>query len=225
MPLREPPSGAGSLSDLPAVPLVGVTLYRVWRHRSPDGTTRDHPWWFASAPTDVADGGRFDLPEPMGTCYLATDPVAAILEALRAHLTALPTAELAVRRIATIHPPGRAPDAADVTDPAVTGVGFTAALWAGLDRPLTRRWAAAIRRDGWWALRAGIQHDPTGRLRAITLFDGSGGHPPTVDGEWTWTDASLDGDTDARAGLAACGVTIRGPANLPVATLDDDQPG
>lgn len=35
------------------------------------------PWWFGSSLA-----GRFDLPEPHGTCYLAADPLAALLEVL-----------------------------------------------------------------------------------------------------------------------------------------------
>src|SRR5262245_44247773 len=35
------------------------------------------PWWFGSSLA-----GRFDLPEPDGTCYLAADEIAALLELL-----------------------------------------------------------------------------------------------------------------------------------------------
>lgn len=56
---------------------------------------RRSPWWFAS------DGaGRFDLPVPHGTCYLAVDPVAALLEVARG-LTILSQDFLARRRLAS----------------------------------------------------------------------------------------------------------------------------
>ena len=40
------------------------------------------PWWYASAPSTAAHGGRFDLSEPHGTCYVANDIEAAVRERL-----------------------------------------------------------------------------------------------------------------------------------------------
>lgn len=51
-------------SGLPA----GRRLYRAARHT---------PWWFCAC-----GGCRFDLDEPRGTCYLATDPVSGLLESI-----------------------------------------------------------------------------------------------------------------------------------------------
>lgn len=47
-------------------------------HRCIDGR-HAQPWWFSTR-TDNNDPGRFDLPTPSGTCYLAGDPAAAIIE-------------------------------------------------------------------------------------------------------------------------------------------------
>lgn len=47
---------------------VGRRLYRAARHT---------PWWFCAC-----GGCRFDLDEPRGTCYLATDPVSGLLESI-----------------------------------------------------------------------------------------------------------------------------------------------
>lgn len=74
----------------------------------------------------------------MGACYLAEDEVGAVLEALAAHLTNLPIDELRVRAMAHVDPPDGAPPSADLTDPALAGLGITAALWAGADRPRTQ---------------------------------------------------------------------------------------
>lgn len=122
---------------------------------------RDDPWWFASVPEDPQVGGRFDLAAAMGTCHTGTSVEAVMLESLQAVLPALPIEELQVRRLAEITVPDGAADAADLTDPAGAGVGTTAAIWAGNDRALTQAWAQAFRRDGWWALHAGI--DMSGR--------------------------------------------------------------
>lgn len=216
MPLREPPEAAGSLGTIPAEPIRGRLLHRVWRLRAGDGTLRPDPWWFASAPRHPADGGRFDLPAPMGTCYTAIQPVGAVLEALQMHLTNLPRAELALRRRAEIFAPDDAPRAAKLTTRRVAGVhGVTAALWAGSDRALSQRWATALRRDGWWAVYGGIAHDPSGRLRGVALFDHSGAHPPTIGGPWSHRTTTLDDDQRLLASLARYGVTVRDPGVLP----------
>ncbi len=34
-------------------------------------------WWFANRSDNPEEAGRFDLRRPNGTCYFATDPVAA----------------------------------------------------------------------------------------------------------------------------------------------------
>lgn len=73
----------------------------------------------------------------------------------------LPTAELTARRRALIVAPDDAPAAAKLTARVMAGRhGVTAALWAGDDRRLTQRWAAALRRDGWWALYGVTVRDP-----------------------------------------------------------------
>jgi len=216
MPLPSPPDRAGSLAALPRQKLRARHLYRVWRAELPDGSRREDPWWFASAETEAALGGRFDLPSPMGTCYLATRPEAAVLEALQMRLTLLPAPELRARRLATCTAPDDAPDAAMLTARRLAGEwGITAELWAGRDRALTRRWAQAIRRDGWWALYAGVSHDPSGRLRAVALFDHQGAHPPSHGGDWSWTSERPDRRADLIEALKRYGVRVREPGQLP----------
>lgn len=216
MPLQEPPSGAGSLARLPAQPLQARTLYRVWRNLLPDGTERTSPWWFAGLSDPHEACGRFDLPPPTGTCYMATRPEAALLEALQMHLTNLPRAELEVRRMARLRAPDEAPRAAMLTAESVAGdFGITAAIWAGHDRCLTQRWAAAIRRDGWWAIYVGVAHDPRGQLRAVALFDQQGDHPPSHGGRWHYRTRPIAGDAALERALSRYGVSVREPGQLP----------
>lgn len=219
MALGEPPGEAGALAGLPAEPLRGRTLHRVWRMRGADGAPRSDPWWFASVPAHQAQaGGRFDLPAPMGTCYLASTAVGSLLEALQMHLVNLPVEELVGRRRAEVIAPAGAPPAAKLTAQSVAGqYGITAELWAGRDRSLSHRWALALRRDGWWALYAGLAHDPSGRLRTIALFDHTGVHPPTAGGTWEHTISTLHDDNALHAELARYGVDVRGPGQLPFA--------
>src|SRR4051812_46508158 len=168
--LQPPPAEPASLERLPGRPLAGETLFRVWRAGRP--VDRPDPWWFSSRTGST--GGRFDLAEPAGTLSTSTSRAGALLEALQALLTNLPIEELEVRQLATITCPDKAPAAADLCHRTVAGFGVTAAVWAGADRELTDQWAAAVRRDGWWALHAGVQHDPSGRLRAVAVFGNAG---------------------------------------------------
>lgn len=218
MPLATPPTAAGSLSDFPAIAMP-AELHRVWRYHVAEGTIRTSPWWFASAPTGTGIGGRFDLPPDVGgTCYLATSAVAATLEALQAHLALLPVAELEVRRRVSVSVSADAPPAADATAPAATGTGVTVGLWGDADRTVTQAWATAFRRDGWWALHAGVAHDVTAKDRAVALFDASGDHAPTHAGGWEFQGPfRLDDDTDLIAALDARGVRPVGRPNLPAA--------
>lgn len=216
MPLRLPPVEAGSLAPLPKQPIAEKRLYRVWRHDLTGGRRRPEPWWFASAAVDDSEGGRFDLPDPMGTCYFGSRPEAALLEALQSVLVNLPLGELAARRMATVDTPADAPPAAMLTARKAAGeFGITAELWAGRDRTLTRRWAQAMRRDGWWAVWSGISHDPSGKLRGVALFDGAGEHAPTHGGRWHWKESRIDNDRSLHAAMERYGVRVREPGQLP----------
>ena len=77
------PPPAEELLTFPALELLPTAhLYRVT-------TSGFGPWWFNSMPSDslrrpISRDERinFDLPEPAGTCYLALDPLVALLEVL-----------------------------------------------------------------------------------------------------------------------------------------------
>ncbi|MGH9129189.1 MAG: hypothetical protein ACRDY2_09535 [Acidimicrobiales bacterium] len=207
MPLSEPPAPA-ALFGLAGQALAGRVLHRVYR----DG--RRSPWWFASVGDAPRTGGRFDLPAPDGSCYLATDPVAAALEALQDYgQGVLPLAELRTRRRAAVSAPPGAPRAARMVSARMVsararGLGVTQALWAGADLALTQRWARALRRAGWLALWTGTQHDPTGRARGVTLFDEAGEHPPYGDQSWQWHALPLADDRKVLDGLSRYGIRI-----------------
>ena len=209
--LEPPPTEPASLEDLPPQPFGGETLYRVWR--ADTTSDRPEPWWFSSH--TGPDGGRFDLPAPAGTLYTSTSRAGALLEGLQAQLKGLPVEELEVRRMAAIDVPDAAPPAADLCHPTLAGRGVTAAVWAGAERELTQQWAAAVRRDGWWALHAGVHHDPSGQLRAIAVFGTSGDAAPTLGGAWTFTASTVHDDPTVADELTRYGVEIRSRGELP----------
>lgn len=217
MPLARPPAPY-LLSRLVSRRLP-ATLYRVFR------TARAQPWWFSSVGPDQPDnGGRFDLPSPAGSCYLGASRAAALLEAFQDFGAGLlPDVELYARRMAEVSVPSDAPPAAVLTSQRARGVGVTAALWAGADRSLTQLWAAALYRAGWRALFHGIQHDPAGRLRAVTLFDTTGEHPPYDDhAGWTLTAHGLWPSASVERSLARFGITVaRSELELPFVALHE----
>lgn len=218
MPLGQPPL-PGELALLPRLAVRGLRLHRIF------SASRASPWWFASLPPgDVNPDvhGRFDLPEPVGACYLALTPVAAVLEVFPHFSGRLPEIELRKRRLVSVLAPKGTPAAANLVAQAARGLGVTAALWAGGDRALTQRWAAALHRAGWRALRQGISHDPAGRLRAVTLFDSAGEHLPYDDPGWLGEVATLHEDLALRRALARFGIRVaRSDVTLPVVALDD----
>jgi hypothetical protein len=186
------------------------------------------PWWFASLNPDQPAGehgehGRFDLPSPDGTCYLARTPVGAVLEVFQEHDGLLPDVELRRRLRAEVLVPRVAPSAADLSAKASRGLGVTAALWSSGNRRLSQQWAAALKRAGWLALHHGIANDPSGRQRAVSLFDRSGEHAPYDDPDgWGYRTHELADDAGLVAALAVYGIeVIRSDPQLPVIDLED----
>jgi hypothetical protein len=165
--LPEPPGGA------PLPRAEARTLRGPWyRAHHPDNGA----WYFESSDVNGADGGRFDLPQPHGTGYLASTPEVALRERLGIvaagrPLTAAAVAASAVsvmtltanhhRNIAdTIHP-----DAAD---------SITREIATTTDYARTRRWAAH-----WHDAehRTGVRYEPrfsTGPSSSLALFGPAG---------------------------------------------------
>lgn len=80
---------------------------------------------------------------------------------------------------------------------------------------MTQRWAFALRRDGWWILYSGLQHDPSGMLRGVAWFDHAGAHPPSYGTGWEVAVTRLEHDDQLIADLAEFGVHVREPGDLP----------
>lgn len=136
--LDEP--GDRDLSGLPThTPHPGQSLYRAHRHDL-------SPWWYASDP-----GGRFNLPAPHGTCYLAHNEATAIREVAGESLarTGVIAADFAADRVvSTLTPPPEASRLADLTDSAAATVGLTREIHTCLPYDLPRKWAVAIHAHG-----------------------------------------------------------------------------
>jgi hypothetical protein len=74
-------------------------------------------------------------------------------------------------------------------------------------------------RAGWRAFHHGVSHDPSGRLRAVTLIDSTGDHEPFGDLRWQPVISSVHDDLELRAALARYGIEVTEEASLPVVDL------
>lgn len=164
------------------------------------------PWWFASAGRDDRGGGRFDLPLPQGTCYLADDLEGALLETLlRKPRRIVPSQQLDRLlhvRVAVV----KSPPTADLTAPVLTGVGINAEISTTLDYAKPRAWALALRGAGWGALRYALRGDSALRQRGVALFGSAGLHSRAPAGMRTAV-AALD-PFEATALLRERGVAV-----------------
>jgi hypothetical protein len=179
-------SGAPSLSEPP--PVERLASFPVWHVHAGTRLWRvtragNGPWWFSS------DGsGRFDLPAPRGTCYLADDPAVALLESFGPLWPELGVSRAVVdqRRLWDVALPEQA-DAADATVRAARSFGVTAELGTITPYDLPHRWAAAFAAAGFDGVRARARHDPGGG-RVLAWFGAAGerrgwrrGRPAAID--------------------------------------------
>jgi hypothetical protein len=169
-PGREEPAQQGPPARLDAFPAhrlnPAAPLYRA--HQRDRG-----PWWFASG------GGRFDLVEPRGTCYLATSPASALRERLGpvlARRATVPASTLegvvvsTLRTGATTSAPLRL---ANLRASRAAEFGVTRELESMTPYEVPRRWASAFDAGGWAGIRYGPRFSPGG-ASAIALFGPAG---------------------------------------------------
>ena len=128
------------------------------------------PWWFGSTLA-----GRFDLPPPEGTCYLASDDLGAILETLGPDLlpgAGAPWILLAGRHLRALRVPQRHRLAGALAERAVGWV--TAELSSITPYRLPQAWALAFRRGGFDGLRSLARHRTARGPFAVALFGPAG---------------------------------------------------
>jgi hypothetical protein len=173
---------AGSRSEVPSLATPGdlegfpehalspeVVLWRIAR-------AGRSPWWFGSSLE-----GRFDLPEPAGTCYLAAEALGALLEVIgperRGGLLARTFFEGRVLFGLRV-PEGRR--LADLTARTGVGYGLTLEIHSLVPYTLPQAWAVALDGQGFDGLRYRARHDPGGGF-AFALFGEHGVAPWPVD--------------------------------------------
>lgn len=203
--LAWPPDSA-TLATFPTTRRVPRTLHRISEFV---GT-----WWFSNLPNG---GGRFDLPRPDGTCYLADDLETALGEKLLRRPKKIVPAErlreLLHSRIELVRPLV----VANLTSTRATAYGVNAEVHSTLDYAKPRAWAAGLRRAGARGLRYAARSDPSLESRCLALFGSAGLHsraPAGMHTQETWLDADR-----ARRLLAERGVMVVPiPRDVPVVT-------
>jgi hypothetical protein len=159
-PLPGPPDNYALLADFPIVDKERLpqALYRV--HQA-----RHDPEWFGIDPRD-----RWSPPAAaaalFGTCYLATDPVTAIMEAF-GDLPVITERIIAERALAVIHLPLHQ-KLADFTSPAIVGTWkLDRRISTGDDYDTCQRWAHSLRLAGFSGVYYEPRHDPRGPRRHL----------------------------------------------------------
>jgi hypothetical protein len=170
---------------------AGTPVFRVVR--------RGHgPWWFSG------DGsGRFDLEAPAGTCYLATTPVAALLEALGPELAggrAVAPEAFADRELRDLALPRRV-RLADAASRRAAGFGITAELTAIVPYDLPRAWARALAAARFDGIRSTLRHDPASRPEGVALFGAAGERARWRRGRARAISGALTAELEAETGI------------------------
>jgi hypothetical protein len=145
---------------------------------------------------------RFDLPDPMGTCYVSEGDEGAFLEVFQDWLV-IPRAEIDARRISRhLHLP--APwTVADCTNPLSRGFGLTAEIHSTPLRALTQAWAKQFQEEGFAGVRYKVGHDPSQTRTAIALFHAAG------EASWSFPVPESIGDDLINRIEATFGVRVR----------------
>jgi hypothetical protein len=161
--LAWPPADAQALVGFPHQRLGSrAALFRVTRRGR-------GPWWFSGSLQ-----GRFDLKSPRGTCYLATDPLVALLEVvgpsrLRGAVSQTFLAERRLRRLQL--PVPRSLAELSARRAARFGVTLEIHSIVPYDRP--QAWAERLAQAGSEGLLYLVRHDPSG-ARGVALFGRQG---------------------------------------------------
>lgn len=151
--------------DLTGFPSRRLTTRRRWSrcHQHVNGT-----WFHSSA------GGRWDLPEPDGTCYLAENDRGAVLEVVGPDLYDqgfVTEGFLRQRAVSTVSLSQR-PVVADLLDAEVSTFGVTAELSGAIDYAQTQQWARAFRASEHDGIVYGLRFRPN--TEGLAVFGPAG---------------------------------------------------
>lgn len=176
-PTQQPPDEA---TDHSAFPHRTATTRRRWyrNHTLRADESDGGAWWFSSSV------GRFDLPAPDGTCYLASTPEAAAMELVGPSHTAngwVPADLLEGRVVSLLRLPSSV-RAADCADERAREWRITNELTSTSAYAVTQAWARVFRRDGFGGVLAALRFSP-GDARGLAVFGEAGAPSPAWSGD------------------------------------------
>lgn len=167
---QRPPDPDRDYAGFPSYDVAPTTDW--FRHHQERPGPDRGAWYFGSVPPG---GGRFDLPAPHGTCYLATSRAAAIRELIGPEFLGLgwvPSDLLAGRIVSRLRV-ATSTRVANVSVARAADYGVTSELTSTPDYALTQRWAQTFADAGFGGLRYGLRFTP-GRARGLALFGPAG---------------------------------------------------
>ena len=176
-------------------------LYRLYKHisRAPEIRTG---WFFSSI--GASRTGRFDLPQPHGTCYFSTGKFGAWSETFRG-AAIVNRADVDCRTLLTATRSIKL-GFADMADRAATGFGVTLDDFSGDDYTRPQAWALAFHAAKLGGVIALLRHDPSGLTRNVGVF-GKSGSVKSVRG-WQTTRATLRSDMQLLNELRKAGISV-----------------
>ena len=163
-PSLRTPQANENLDGFPAFLIDGKRS--LWR------TVRDKqgPWWFGSSLE-----GRFDLPAPKGTCYLANDYLGALMEALGPDILPHGMAHASTLRAKHLREL-RAPRSLKLANCVVQRAAkwVTAEISTLTPYAVPQQWATAWERAGIQGVRYATRHMTSRRKYSVALFGAAG---------------------------------------------------
>lgn len=153
---------------------------REWFRQHKDRATPDRgAWHFASCPVGVEGNGRFDLPDPDGTCYLASTVLGAVNELVGPECAdrGWVDAHLVAGRVLSTLRLARDVKAADTTASRTTQFRATNELPITERYDLTQAWANTLHKAGFDGVYAVLRFTP-GPTRGLALFGPAGAPDP-----------------------------------------------
>lgn len=130
-------------------------------------------WWFASN-----DEGRFNIPSPDGTCYLANDPVVALKERLAAAISGgyidmdayVEQTEAGVEVSLVEMPETKMADMCHPKADKVDGITREISTYTEKGYPKTRAWAEHFHAEGFDGVTYAPRHSTGSDDRSYALF-------------------------------------------------------
>lgn len=156
------------------------------------------PGYFSSAPSDPAQGGRFDLPAPKGTCYTANDALVALRERFGPELMdhgEVPASAVADAKVSRLRLQKRVTLADTAAEPA--GNFHTLELATSPNYALTQKWARAFHVHSFAGVCYQARFTTRDAAAALALFGAAGA------AQWP-----AEGEEDVAALMRAAGVKV-----------------